>query len=188
MIRYEDPDQQRLPGFEKFFGIPLDMQNRWIKLSEIIPWDEFAEAYNSNMSSGMGRPAKPARLVIGSSVSSSLIFVRQSGEKPVKKVEFGAKLGVALTSDGLAQVDNLDWNSYHEGHDLPIQVENYKKRNGCYTEAVLADQIYGSRENRRYLKERDIRFAGKALVRPKKETVENQHQLREEKRRRKSGF
>ena len=65
MIRYEDSRQQRLPGFEKFFGIPLDRQNRWIKLSEVVPWDEFTEAYNKNMSSGMGRPAKPARLVVG---------------------------------------------------------------------------------------------------------------------------
>ena len=68
MISYEDPKQQRLPGFEKFFGIPLDRQNRWIRLSEVIPRDEFAEAYNKNMSSGMGRPAKPARLVIGAVV------------------------------------------------------------------------------------------------------------------------
>ena len=56
MIRYEDPNQPCLPGFEKFFGIPLDENNRWIKLSKVIPWDEFAKAYNQNMSSGRGRP------------------------------------------------------------------------------------------------------------------------------------
>ena len=65
MIRYEDPNQQLLPGFEKFHGFPLDMHNHWIKLSRLIPWDEFAKVYNKNMSFGMGRPAKPARLVIG---------------------------------------------------------------------------------------------------------------------------
>ncbi len=65
MIRYESKNQPCLPGFEKFFGIPLDENNRWIKLSKVIPWDEFANAYNQNMSSRRGRPAKAARLVIG---------------------------------------------------------------------------------------------------------------------------
>jgi hypothetical protein len=428
MISYEDPKQQRLPGFEKFFGIPLDRQNRWIRLSEVIPWDEFAEAYNKNMSSGMGRPAKPARLVVGAviikhklclsdeetieqirenpylqyfvglhtfqteapfapslfvdirrrmgnevfeqfnqaiidrlsgkptstkksrrdgnddkgsscdsreepeetppdhnkgkliidatvaeqairfptdlnllnearEISEKLIdtlyplsglrkkprtyrrkakksflslakqkkptrkkrrqaireqlqflkrnlghignlldlvpdestalsdrqrrqywiiqhlyqqqeemyqnhshrcdhrivSINQPHVRPVvrgkagKNVEFGAKLGVSL-NNGLAQIDNLSWDPYHEGHDLPAQVENYRKRHGHYPEVVLADQIYGSRENRRYLKERNIRFAGKALGRPKKETNENRNQLREEKRRRKAEY
>ena len=65
MIRHDDPNQLSLPGFEKFFGIALDKQNRWIKLSEVIPWEEFAKAYNQNMSKDRGRPAKAARLVIG---------------------------------------------------------------------------------------------------------------------------
>ena len=65
MISYDDPNQQQLPGFEKFQGFPLDMSNRWVKLSRFIPWVEFSRAYDKNMSSGIGRPAKPARLVIG---------------------------------------------------------------------------------------------------------------------------
>jgi len=65
MIRHDDPNQLSLPGFERFFGIALDKQNRWIKLSEVIPWEEFEKAYNQNMSKDRGRPAKAARLVIG---------------------------------------------------------------------------------------------------------------------------
>ena len=434
MIRYDDPNQQPLPGFEKFHGFPLDMSNRWVKLSSLIPWDEFSKAYDKNMSSGMGRPAKPARLVIGAVIikhklclsdqetidqirenpylqyfvgfnsfqtkapfvpslfveirrrmgddlfeqfnqsivnllesksspeiktkksandstqgtaSSSQIGAEQPEEKsepetnkgkliidatvteqairfptdlgllneareisetlidtlyptsglkkkprtyrrkarkaylslakqknplkkkrrkaikqqlqflarnfghidnllnlvadestaltahqrrqywiiqevyrqqkemllnreqrcdhrivsisqphvrPIvrgktgKKVEFGAKLGVSLTGNGIAHVDNLDWNAYHEGHDLPTQVENYRKRHGCYPEVVLADQIYGSRENRKYLKKHNIRYAGKALGRPKKETSENRNELREGRRQRKAEY
>ena len=93
-----------------------------------------------------------------------------------------------MTGNGIAHVDNLDWNAYHEGHDLPAQVENYKKRHGHYPEAVLADQIYGSRENRRYLDGCNIRFAGKALGRPKKETSKNRDELREERRQRKAEY
>ena len=45
----------------------------------------------------------------------------------------------------------------------------------------MCDQLYGSRENRRYLKDRGIRFGGKALGRPKKKTVENAESIRLEK-------
>ncbi len=431
MITYDDPKQQPLPGFEKFHGFPLVMDNRWVKLSKLIPWDEFSKAYDKNMKSGVGRPAKPARLVIGAVIikhklclsdqetidqirenpylqyfvgfnsfqteapfvpslfveirrrmgddlfecfnqsiinllestpktkvkksansnnqetaSSSqphndqpetkpepethkgkliidatvaeqairfptdlgllneareisealidtlypvsglkkkprtyrrkarkaylsiakqksplkkkrrkaikqqlqflkrnlthidnlldmvaderaltdhqrrqhwiiqevyrqqyemlcngeqrcdnrIVSISQPHVRPIvrgktgKKVEFGAKLGVSLTGNGIAHVDNLDWNAYHEGHDLPAQVENYKKRHGHYPEAVLADQIYGSRENRRYLDGCNIRFAGKALGRPKKETSKNRDELREERRQRKAEY
>ena len=439
MIRYESPNQPCLPGFEKFFGIPLDENNRWVKLSKVIPWDEFAKAYNQNMSSRRGRPAKAARLVIGAVIikhklclsdeetidqirenpylqyfvglstfqtkapfapslfvdirrrmgaevfeqfnqsiinklesktkpkssrkvppqeksdsfpqaddepkkeeqssdsvnetqkelrrgklildatvaeqairfptdlgllneareiseklidtlypqsglvkkprtyrrkarkaylalakqrnpkinkrrsgirqqlqylkrnlshieklldlvadeSTALTFpqrrqywiiqhvyrqqeemhrnrrqrcdhrivsINQPYVRPIvrgkasKKVEFGAKIGVSLTGNRLAHVDNLDWNSYYEGHDLPIQVEEYKKRHGHYPEVVIGDQLYGTRGNRKYLDEHNIRFAGKALGRPKKETDENRQHLRAEARQRKAEY
>jgi len=425
MIRYDNHNQPCLPGFEQFFGIPLDQENRWIKLSKVIPWDEFAEAYYQNMSSSMGRPAKDARLVIGAVIvkhklclsdeetieqirenpylqyfvglrsfqteppfvpslfvdirrrmgsevfnrfhqaivnrlesktakkkktpenqtgsppagdppgdkkeqqhrgklildatvaeqairfptdlgllneareiseklidalypqsglkkkprtyrrkarkaylalskqrkprnskrrqgirqqlqylkrnlchienllnlvpdeSKALTFhqrrqywiiqhvyrqqeemyrkrihrcdhrivsISQPHVRPVvrgkagKKVEFGAKIGVSLTDDRLAHVDHLDWEAFHEGHDLPDQVEAYKDFHGCYPEVVLGDTAYGSRENRKYLAARHIRFAGKALGRPKKETEENRQQLRAEARRRQAEY
>jgi len=47
---------------------------------------------------------------------------------------------------------------------------------------VLADQLYGSGANRNYLKERGIRFGGKALGRPLKKTAENVEQIRQQKR------
>ena len=108
--------------------------------------------------------------------------------KASKKVEFGAKIGVSLTGDGLAHVDHLEWNSYYEGHDLPNQVEEYKKRHGHYPEVVIGDPLYGSRKNRKYLSNQKIRFSGKALGRPKKETEENQKQLRDEAKRRKAEY
>jgi transposase, IS5 family len=429
MIRYDKQGQPCLPGFEQFFGVPLDKENRWIKLSEVIPWDEFADAYYQNMSSGMGRPAKDARLVIGAviikhklclgdeetieqirenpylqyfvglpafqteppfapslfvdirrrmgdqvfdrfnqaivnrlnsrvrkgndnvdppaspanqkdvegpkkpctkdtshcgklivdatvaeqairfptdlgllnearQISEELIdtlyplsglqkkprtyrrkarkaflalakqrkatinkrrrairqqlqylkrnlghidmlldlvadentaltfyqrrqywiiqhVYRQQEEmyrtrshrcdhrivsisqphvRPIirgktgKAVEFGAKLSVSLTAERLAHVDHLGWESFHEGHDLPSQVESYKDRHGHYPEVVIADTLYGSRANRKYLAGLGIRFAGKALGRPKKETIENRQQLRAEARRRREEY
>ena len=48
----------------------------------------------------------------------------------------------------------------------------------------MADQLYGSRENRQYLKENGIRFGGKALGRPPKQSVENAEKIRKVKEQR----
>ena len=102
-------------------------------------------------------------------------IVRGKVDKPT---EFGAKLSVSLTGEGVARVDHLRWDAFHEGHDLPSQVEAYREHHGVYPESVLGDTIYGSRDNRGYLKGRGIRFAGKPLGRPKKVTEENREELK----------
>ncbi len=102
-------------------------------------------------------------------------IVRGKQDKPV---EFGAKLSVSLTGAGLAHVDALRWDAFNEGSDLERHVEVYKERYGHYPEVVLGDPVYGTQSNRRYLKQRGIRFAGKALGRPKKVTEENKAELK----------
>jgi hypothetical protein len=108
--------------------------------------------------------------------------------KQNKPVEFGAKLSVSLTGDGFARVDHLRWDAFHEGLDLTSQVEYYHQRTGVYPEKVLADPLYGTRENRRYLKNKGIHFAGKPLGRPRKETEENQEELKQLKVQRRADY
>lgn len=103
--------------------------------------------------------------------------------KASKKTEFGAKISVSM-KDGLAFVDRIGWDAFNESTDLKQQVEDYRQRFGHYPEAVLADQLYGSRENRNYLKENGIRFGGKALGRPPKQTSENAEKIRKMKEQR----
>ena len=38
------------------------------------------------------------------------------------------------------------------GQDLESQVEAYSERHGVYPEVVLGGLVYGTRDNRRYLK------------------------------------
>ncbi|MBN2333840.1 MAG: transposase [Deltaproteobacteria bacterium] len=121
-----------------------------------------------------------------------IVSISQPHVRPIirgkagKKVEFSAKLSVSLTDKRLAHIDHLGWESFHEGHDLPVQVECYKGRHGHYPEVIIVDTLYGSRANRKYLADRSIRFAGKSLGRPKKETNENCQHLRAEARRRRA--
>ena len=50
-------------------------------------------------------------------------------------------------------------------------MKRYKEINGCYPEVMITDEIYGTRTNRMWLKERNIRFSGKPLGRPQKENL-----------------
>jgi hypothetical protein len=112
-------------------------------------------------------------------VSISQPYVRPIVRGKVNKsVEFGSKLSVSLTDAGLARVDHLRWNAFHEGHDLPSQVEAYRERCGYYPESVLGDPIYGTRDNRRHLKQLGIHFAGKPLGRPRQVTEANRDELK----------
>jgi hypothetical protein len=112
-----------------------------------------------------------------------IVSISQPHVRPIvrgkqhKPVEFGAKLSVSLTNDGIARVDHLRWDAFHEGHDLESQVEAYHRRYGYYPEVVLGDPSYGSRDNRNYLKKHAIRFAGKPLGRPPVATDENREQI-----------
>lgn len=112
-------------------------------------------------------------------------MVRGKQDKPV---EFGAKLSVSLTGEGLAHVDRLRWDAFHEGLDLATQVEAYHERYGHYPERVIADPIYGTRANRDYLKQRGIHFAGKPLGRPKQVTDANREQLKQAKAQRRQDY
>ena len=65
MIRTQSHRQLSLTEFDWPFQTALDEDNRWVKMSECIPWDELAEVYYQGLSSTQGRPTKEARLVIG---------------------------------------------------------------------------------------------------------------------------
>jgi len=64
--KYVSPLQATIPGFETPFAQKLDPNNRWILLSNRIPWDMIAGVYNRQMpGSDEGRPPLSARLVVG---------------------------------------------------------------------------------------------------------------------------
>jgi IS5 family transposase len=65
MIRYSSHRQLSLGQFDWPFQSTLDENNRWVKMSQCIPWDELAEGYCQSLSARQGRPAKDPRLVIG---------------------------------------------------------------------------------------------------------------------------
>ncbi len=107
------------------------------------------------------------------SIKDRIVNIYQPYVRPIPRgkekanVEFGAKLGVSEV-DGFVCLSHLSWDAYNESKDLEEQVNQYKRTYGYYPELLPADNIYLTRENRKFLKERGIRITGKALGRPTK--------------------
>ena len=119
-------------------------------------------------------------------ITDRIVSISQPHIRPIvrgkakSKVEFGAKVSLSLI-DGFSFVDRIDWDNYNESGDLIGQIEKYHERFGFYPESAHADQIYRTRENRRYCKSHGIRLSGLPLGRPKKVTAENAEQLKQKK-------
>ena len=54
----------------------LNPDNRWIKLAQIIPWDEIEKEYASKFTGFKGNVAKPARLAFGSLFVQAMLDLR----------------------------------------------------------------------------------------------------------------
>ena len=58
--------QLKIEAFEHPFGGSLDPENRWVKLSRLVPWEEAEKLYADRFpESGRGRPAFSVRVALG---------------------------------------------------------------------------------------------------------------------------
>ena len=65
MYRKANPNQLTFENFYLPFGGHLCSNNRWVVLSEQIPWQQIEEAYGQQFCSDNGCPAKSARMAFG---------------------------------------------------------------------------------------------------------------------------
>ncbi|MBR2038498.1 MAG: IS5 family transposase [Lachnospiraceae bacterium] len=111
------------------------------------------------------------------SVENRIVSIMQPWIRPIVRgklnsaVEFGAKLDISIDSDGYARIEKTSFDAYNESAGLKNAVERFKERTGHYPERVLADQIYRTRENRSFCKEKGIRLSGPKLGRPNPTTA-----------------
>jgi hypothetical protein len=78
--------------------------------------------------------------------------------KSGKEVEFGPKVSVSYV-DGYGFLDIFSHDAYHEGNELPQNIEQHTKRFGAAPRAVIADKLYGTRENRKIALAAGIRMS-----------------------------
>ena len=88
MYRREHRHQLSLADFFLSFGGKLSGDNRWIKLAELIPWNELEDYYAAQFCKGFGAPAKPFRMALGALIIKARIkltdeeLVEQIKENP----------------------------------------------------------------------------------------------------------
>lgn len=108
------------------------------------------------------------------SVEKRIVSIRQPWLRPIVRgkaktpVEFGAKLDLSMDENGYSRIEYISFEAYNESGCLKEAIERYQKRTGHYPERVLVDQIYRTRENRKYCKRLGIRISGPRLGRPGK--------------------
>ncbi|WP_235941686.1 IS5 family transposase [Cyclobacterium roseum] len=113
----------------------------------------------------------------GHQVDDRIVSIHEPHVRPIvrgkarAKTECGAKIHMSMV-DGFAFLDTLSWDAFNEGSHLKDYVEEYRSRFGFYPEKVLADKLYCTRENRKWLKEKNIKLAAKPLGRPSAKAME----------------
>lgn len=99
-------------------------------------------------------------------VDDRLVSIAQPHIRPIKRgkgggkdTEFGPKINAGIT-EGFIRADQIDFNAFNEANLLCEQIESYRTLFGYYPGTVLADKIYWTRENRKWLKDRAINIGG----------------------------
>ncbi len=71
--QYVSPNQLTITGFETPFEQHLSSNNRWVKLSHLIPWDKIVSQYDMQFRSSEGRPPISGRVVIGAVIIKHML-------------------------------------------------------------------------------------------------------------------
>lgn len=82
MYRKSPIGQLSYENFYLPFGGNLSGENRWVKLAELIPWEQFESEYAEQFSEGQGAPAKSFRIALG-----ALIIKEKLGTSDEETVE-----------------------------------------------------------------------------------------------------
>ena len=87
-------------SFENFylpFGGKLSGENRWVKLAELVPWEQFESEYAKQFSEGQGAPAKSFRIALGALIIVDQIYRTRSNRA------YCRNLGIRITAPPLGR-------------------------------------------------------------------------------------
>jgi len=73
MIKYTSIKQISIEDFIQPFGGTLSSENRWVKLANLLPWDEMVSVYVKSMSKKMGRKAVDPRVSVGTLIIKHIL-------------------------------------------------------------------------------------------------------------------
>ena len=176
MIRYTSFNQLSIEEFKTPFEKEIDVTNRWVVLSNSIPWDELAGIYHKAMNPSMGAPGKDARLVIGALIVKHKLGL--SGEETIQIIRenpyiqffLGCKeftnnpvFDSGLFSSVLKRLGIDTFNAMHtEIIEKALNIHLNNKKNGLIIAGIVTDQLTNHSANLKLLS--DARIAGEETI------------------------
>lgn len=82
---YVSPNQLTIVGFETPFEQALTTENRWVKLSRLLPWDKMVSQNNHLFKSTEGRQPLNGRIVIGAVIIKHML--KLSDRETVQQIQ-----------------------------------------------------------------------------------------------------
>ena len=101
MYRQSPTGQLSFENFYLPFGGKLSGDNRWVKLAELVPWEQFESEYAEQFSEGQGAPAKPFQIALGALIIKEKLGT--SDEETVEQIRENPYLQYSL---GLSEYNN----------------------------------------------------------------------------------
>jgi len=65
MIRYTPSSELKLSLFKTPFQNELDPDNRWVRMADLVPWDDMAQVFMDQLNDRYGRPSVDLRIILG---------------------------------------------------------------------------------------------------------------------------
>lgn len=143
MYRKEDSKQMSFEDFYLPFGGSLNPKNRWVQLSELIPWEEFEEDYAETFSeNGMGAPAKPFRMALGALLIKESLNI--TDEETVQQIRETPHLQYLIGMEGYRDEEPFD----------PSMMVHFRNRISLEMLGEINDRIHVERvkKNRKLIK------------------------------------
>ena len=84
MYRQSPTGQLSFENFYLPFGGKLSGENRWVRLAELVPWEQFESEYAEQFSQGQGAPAKTFRMALGALIIKEKLGI--SDEETVEQI------------------------------------------------------------------------------------------------------
>ena len=140
MYRRKNRQQVEFESFHLSFGGRLRSDNRWVKLSKIIPWEEIEQRYAVQLNEERGAPALSARIALGSLIIKEKLGL--SDEETVEQIRENPYLQYFL-----------GYEAYHDEQPFdPSMMVHFRKRLGAsvvngINELVTAPHIDTDDEN-----------------------------------------
>jgi IS5 family transposase len=97
-------------------------------------------------------------------INDRIVSLHKPQVRPIKRgkagkdVEFGPKASLSHVG-GFTFLDRLSSDNFNETGDVEMQLANYEERFGVSPPYVVGDRIYGTKDNRNLLKDKEIRNA-----------------------------